>query len=404
MNVKSGKRFCGEHANFDKEDVTIEENNAARMPCPFDPNHSCYVSQLDKHLKKCNSKPQPQPDYIQKDTNVFDSSAEDEIKIALVSLSDEELLKFIEKVSDVHQAHVGKLTLSAGHHQVLEPILTSLKESRGSWRHVNQNSSILYNMEQSGLLKKGEGSTYVEFGSGRGQLSYYIGQAINLETESLLMIDKSSPRHKSENRFKVDGVNKSSIHRLRADIADVDLNLVPCVQSTKAIIAVGKHLCGAATDMALHSLHKVSDKMKEPIVKGVCIALCCHHQCTWRHYVGRAFLTEMGFSRRDFAILRALTSWATCGARDNPLVGKEEHDAPIKDDAAIPRYVAMGLDADYREEVGRQCKQIIDYGRVKYLSSWSSSPSLSTRLLYYVEKDMSLENVLLLSSVLEEQD
>ena len=45
----------------------------------------------------------------------------------------------------------------------------------------------------------------------------------------------------------------------------------------------------------------------------------------------------MGFSRRDFAILRALTSWATCGARDNPLVGKEEHDAPIKDDAAIPR-------------------------------------------------------------------
>ena len=38
MNVKSGKRFCGEHANFDKEDVTIEENNAARMPCPFDPN------------------------------------------------------------------------------------------------------------------------------------------------------------------------------------------------------------------------------------------------------------------------------------------------------------------------------------------------------------------------------
>ena len=64
----------------------------------------------------------------------------------------------------------------------------------------------------------------------------------------------------------------------------------------------------------------------------------------------------------------------------------------------------MGLDADYREEVGRQCKQIIDYGRVKYLSSWSSSPSLSTRLLYYVEKDMSLENVLLLSSVLEEQD
>ena len=37
MNVKSGKRFCGEHANFDKEDVTVEEN-IARMTCPFDSN------------------------------------------------------------------------------------------------------------------------------------------------------------------------------------------------------------------------------------------------------------------------------------------------------------------------------------------------------------------------------
>jgi len=403
MIVKTGKRFCGEHASFEKEEVTIEENNAARMPCPFDPNHSCYVSQLNKHLKKCNSKPQPQPDYIQKDTNVFDTSIGDEIKIPLDSLSNEELLKLIEKVSKIHQEHVGTLSLSVGHHQVLKPILSGLKESRGSWRHVNQNSSILYNMEQTGILKKGDGSTYIEFGSGRGQLSYYIGQAVNLETESLLMIDKSSPRHKSENRFKIDGVSNSSIHRLRANIADVNLSLVPCVQSTKAIIAVGKHLCGAATDMALHSLHKVNDEMKEPIVNGVCIALCCHHQCTWRHYVGQGFFKEVGLSRRDFAILRALTSWATCGARDNSSLDKEEHDTPIKDDTAISRYVVMGLDADYREEIGRQCKQIIDYGRVKYLSSWSSS-SLSTRLVYYVGKDMSLENVLLLSSIPEKHD
>lgn len=64
--------------------------------------------------------------------------------------------------------HVGTLSLSVGHHQVLKPILSGLKESRGSWRHINQNSSILYNMEQTGILKKGDGSTYIEFGSGRG--------------------------------------------------------------------------------------------------------------------------------------------------------------------------------------------------------------------------------------------
>ena len=80
-----------------------------------------------------------------------------------------------------------------------------------------------------------------------GQLSYFLGQVINLQDDSLLMIDRSSPRHKLENRFKIDGSLHASVQRLRADIADVNLSLVPQVQTTKAIIGVGKHLCGAAT-------------------------------------------------------------------------------------------------------------------------------------------------------------
>lgn len=80
-----------------------------------------------------------------------------------------------------------------------------------------------------------------------GQLSYALGQAVNLETDALLMIDKSSPRHKHDNRYKVDGESHASIHRIRADIADVDLGRVPLVRNNRRLVGTGKHLCGAAT-------------------------------------------------------------------------------------------------------------------------------------------------------------
>lgn len=102
----------------------------------------------------------------------------------------------------------------------------------------------------------------------------------------------------------------------------------------------------------------------------------------------------MDLSQKDFAMMRALTSWATCGSRD-----AEEHSSNIDEataEAAVPsRYLVLGLSVERREKIGRQCKQIIDHGRLVYLSSWSS---LKVRLVLYVEQDISLENVLLLAS------
>ena len=80
--------------------------------------------------------------------------------------------------------------------------------------------------------------------------------------------------------------------------------------------------------------------------------------------------------------MRAMTSWAVCGSRH----AKE----------GMPgRYAAMGLDIERRENIGRQCKQIIDRGRVAFLSTWP----LEAKLLYYVQRDISPENVLLLAHI-----
>lgn len=50
-------------------------------------------------------------------------------------------------------------------------------------------------------------------------------------------------------------------------------------------------------------------------VKGIILALCCHHCCSWPQYVGRPFLQNLGFTAEDFHLLRCLSSWATCGIR-----------------------------------------------------------------------------------------
>lgn len=41
------------------------------------------------------------------------------------------------------------------------------------------------------------------------------------------------------------------------------------------------------TDLALNCLYRANNPVG--LVQGVCIALCCHHQCTWGLYVGKAF-------------------------------------------------------------------------------------------------------------------
>ena len=50
-------------------------------------------------------------------------------------------------------------------------------------------------------------------------------------------------------------------------------------------------------------------------VKGIILALCCHHCCSWPQYVGRPFLQNLGFTAEDFHLLCCLSSWATCGIR-----------------------------------------------------------------------------------------
>ena len=94
------------------------------------------------------------------------------------------------------------------------------------------------------------------------------------------------------------------------------------------MVAISKHLCGAATDLAINSLvnfgvtsqsltelnEEQSNNKKKPLL-GLMIALCCHHRCNWNTFVGKKYLLELAeFSPDEFTLLCGLTSWATCGS------------------------------------------------------------------------------------------
>ena len=59
---------------------------------------------------------------------------------------------------------------------------------------------------------------------------------------------------------------------------------------------------------------------------GVVIALCCHHRCDWRHYVGKQFFRQRGLGGAEFNAFLRMSSWATCGLR--PARGTTTQDGP----------------------------------------------------------------------------
>lgn len=137
------------------------------------------------------------------------------------------------------------------------------------------------------------------------------------EQSTVLLVDKASLRHKKDNKIE----DRNSVQRIRADISDLDLEKLEAVQLADNIVAVGKHLCGGATDLTLRCLINGNEIRKN--VKGFVIALCCHHRCTWRPFVGKKFLLDNGITQNEFDIMTKMVGWAVCGTGISRQLRKE---------------------------------------------------------------------------------
>ncbi|NWY42173.1 TRM13 enzyme, partial [Sylvia atricapilla] len=429
MVPAAGRRFCGEHGHEE------EQNDRKRIPCPLDPKHTVYEDQLQKHLKKCNSREKPKPVYFVQDINagLKDVAEIPEKQVPLSCLSIEEMQNLIlklKKASNGLELHLKEQILS---HQALQEALNDPKNGESAFKHLKQQASILGNMEKLHLL--GPGRCFVEFGAGRGKLSHWVDIALeNVENVQFLLVERATTR------FKMDGKHKrrdSVFERLQIDIQHLCLNKVPILEKKKLpVVGIGKHLCGAATDLALRCLVETyttccDGEDEEPAPKrcraaqtevaphksaanesatgdhkpvaGIVIALCCHHKCDWTHYVGRDFFKSVGLGQVEFHYFQRMSSWATCGMQEttskasasedseDQTTDTEEHEQMLSRTESGSDTLQGILSAEERKEMGWLCKRLIDHGRIEYLQQQGYQAALQC----YTESAVSLENVLL---------
>ncbi|XP_066548369.1 tRNA:m(4)X modification enzyme TRM13 homolog [Amia ocellicauda] len=427
MVVAKGKTFCGEHAI-----AATQEDDRKRIPCPLDPKHTVFEDQLAKHLKKCNSREKPKPVYYIQDINA--GHEEDVEQMPLSSRSKEDLDLLIKRLKKAIRGLTCKHEEKILSHTALHEALNDTKNGDFAFKHLKQQASILGNMDSLGLL--GPNRCFVEFGAGKGKLSHWIDICLQAaDNVHFLLVERATTR------FKVDGKHKSRrpvFERLQVDIQHLCLSKVPFLRDQKPpVVGIGKHLCGTATDLALRCLlesHPCNSEARdtEPSQKrlrlelpdggsgeveegqpslapdpssearkglkvaGVAIALCCHHRCDWRHYVGREFFRVLGLGATEFSAFQRMSSWATCGLRrphsdrtppQENTEDQEEHEQGVESENSFDGVLC----AEDREHIGRLCKLLIDHGRVYYLQQ----KGYTAMLQYYTSPDVSLENVLL---------
>lgn len=168
-------------------------------------------------------------------------------------------------------------------------------------------------MKHELLLKEQPNHTpyvYVEFGAGRAGLSSFVAlKLIELENKEnvFVVIDREARKFKLDKDFK----DHMLTYRERLDIVDFDLKTFLREKTTDIknqdyqVIAIAKHLCGGATDLALTSL-----ALQEEKALGVTIATCCHHVCDAKTYVNLDYLRQH-FTESEITILPRFCSWAT---------------------------------------------------------------------------------------------
>ncbi|KAG5878209.1 hypothetical protein JTB14_009774 [Gonioctena quinquepunctata] len=382
MTVKLGEEYCGEHQTIFPMELNDQDkaNKRIRVVCPLDNTHTCYAHNLEKHKKICNAKVKKEEPFISKGINsgIKPDDKEDVHKL-LANYTIPHIQRVISKVNELYEKIIKQnLTEKISCHELVEDEISKPEHGEKSKKHLKQVSSILGLLKDYNMMKSK--TCYIEFGAGRGQLSYWIAKGTDsYEQSTILLIEKSSPKHKKDNKLCEPS---EKVCRIRADISDLVLDELDIISKSEGIVGVTKHLCGEATDLALRCL--ANSKENQDKIFGCVMTFCCHHRCRWTPYIGKDFFKEKELTSDDFYIICGMSSWATCGSG----VSREKRKEGILQPKLNERDIALGLSREEKEEVGRRSKSVINWGRMRFLENIS----FRCHLHYYVNKNVSLEN------------
>ncbi|KAF5732056.1 Methyltransferases isoform 1 [Tripterygium wilfordii] len=432
-----GSTFCGNHS---------PRSQSQWIPCPIDPSHSVLEENLEGHVKRCpflkNVQSLALQPYYHKGINAgseevgqqrntlsLDKDITSEMKrSAVYSMSIPEFQDLLRKIRNIHSS-------------ICKDIRDSYKipEACGIWikrevdrklpfqeKHVMQQASILGNLEDIGVLKTSFESeqldnedpyrdddgvlpAVIEFGAGRGYLTQMLADGYGIK--KVFLVERKSYKLKADRSLR----QKESLilERLRIDIEDLNLSAVESLHGVP-YLAIGKHLCGPATDLTLRCClgeQSSEDNLGQSIGHhypiGLAIATCCHHLCQWKHYINKKYLCNLGIKKEEFHAITWFTSWAVDADHSSDItdvtngrrlhfdsIGKEE----CGEDVNTVEEIVRNMKAVERAVLGFMCKQIIDIGR----SMWIMERGFKTRLVKYVPSSISPENHLLVSRCVQQ--
>lgn len=426
--IKNGK-YCGEHLPVYSTSSTgmsdASTGNSAdgllRITCPLDPKHTIYASKLTKHLKICNVATRKNTAaYVVPGLNAGDP-AEDPAPadFRLADIDATTIERIVQKVRDLYASHGIEQLIDdlIQTHPVLTDEMNKPEYGYSALKHLTQISAILGYLEY--FKQFDDHTSYVEYGAGKGQVSYWLAKCLTDYAHSnVLLIDRASLRHKRDNKL----ADTHAVERIRVDIADFDISKYETIQRSKRMVAMGKHLCGGATDFAirciLHGNNVTQNMGNGPKTNSIFIALCCHHRCTWNTFTGRDFFTKNGIDAEEFRIITKLAGWATSGtgysrekrkqmaeresqatdganrngdqglADENEDDQKEQEDEPLE---TVEHTNQKLYDYAQRKRIGENCKRLIDYARIKFLEQNGYKCTFKR----YVNDDITLENICL---------
>ncbi|KAL6778029.1 hypothetical protein ACKKBG_A16640 [Auxenochlorella protothecoides x Auxenochlorella symbiontica] len=315
FDVVPGKNYCGNH-------LPQAEGSRPRIRCPWDPAgaHEIYADEVEKHRLKCPAYLQIQAQraapYYQLDINAGAALDVEPIPGACLpghsmaerraayaaTLGPDGLDDLIERVCQAAERlpplpPVDALNQAAAAPPAPAPGVTTPPYSA---KHAAQQASIVGHLERHGLLRCVADDVIVELGAGRG----YLGAAVAGHCASLtclVLVDCRGFKLKADRALR-----HLDLHRLRCDLKDFSLAGCPGLDRPgpsggappRSWVGVAKHLCGAASDFALRAAVEQAPRR----CRGLGLATCCHHRCSWRAYVGKEWFAERGFAPAEFEL------------------------------------------------------------------------------------------------------
>ncbi|KAL0484155.1 tRNA:m(4)X modification protein [Acrasis kona] len=335
-----------------------------RIPCPVDPSHTIYEHDIQRHLKKCNTNIKieqlvSQP-YFQKNVNQGrDDDTQSVVYLKrkylnlqpkttrlsqmLEGMTEQAILSMAAKVKLIYEEVYKDYTISKEYSN--DSILASKIESNMlSVKHGGQHLRIIDLLRKSQCLSSNV--DYIEFGCGSANLSLAVKQGIdslnepqNDDLQQYILIDRTTVHNKSDSHIQYrndHGEIYAQVDRITIDIAHLVFDKLPFKHDPSRACAISKHLCGIATDLTLKCL--TSSKHQ---VKGIFIALCCHHCTSYHSYPNAEYLNQHNITEQDYECYKLLSSW--------DIVFKDHQQEE-------PKQQQQGLSPHEKYIIGNRCK------------------------------------------------